>query len=599
MKKYIMLFISFLVFILPNNVSALSYEMITYDINVKINENRIADIKEEYNIYFIDNLSSFKRFLNKKLVTIRPNGTKRITTSLISNIKVFLNDNPVEFTFDNNIITTLQQHKKDTVEKYTISYSYDYGKDTGVGLDEIFIELINGQIDTNISSISFTIELPHNIDASKVKFLYNSDWNNGEVDYSIEGNFIKGFLNRNLKSKEKLSLYMELPEGYFAGATDNYNYLIWLLILVPLSTIIVAIIYYKKYKKGNITKIILNDEIPYNFNSAEIAYLYKGFLKEHDLLTILISLANNGYLKFIESDDGYKLDSINSFLIEKLKEYDGENAAEKLLFEKLFQDKDLIELKDIEYNLYDTLLEAKSSIDNTDNHEKLFFNKIMKDKRILSILIIISILAMNFNSIYLYTSNYFLVPVIVALMTFGIYILFAVDTKWLIKLIFGVLLIGISLYIGIMPLINDIRTLCLYLIGMVIIFLSSYIYKILPYRTLYGNEVYGRIHGFKITLEKMSISTMKEKLEVNPNYFYEMYPYIYIFENTDIWIDKAKNLVTEYPSWYSTKESFSLQNFQKFVKNMIFTVTQAMFKRQLTGQSKVHVEYHRTKTDEL
>ena len=599
MKKYIVLFISFLVFILPNNVSALSYEMITYDINVKINENRIADIKEEYNIYFIDNLSSFKRFLNKKLVTIRPNGTKRITTSLISNVKVFLNDNPVEFTFDNNIITTLQQHKKDTVEKYTISYSYDYGKDTGVGLDEIFIELINGQIDTNISSISFTIELPHNIDASKVKFLYNSDWNNGEVDYSIEGNFIKGFLNRNLKSKEKLSLYMELPEGYFAGATDNYNYLIWLLILVPLSTIIVAIIYYKKYKKGNITKIILNDEIPYNFNSAEIAYLYKGFLKEHDLLTILISLANNGYLKFIESDDGYKLDSINSFLIEKLKEYDGENAAEKLLFEKLFQDKDLIELKDIEYNLYDTLLEAKSSIDNTDNHEKLFFNKIMKDKRILSILIIISILAMNFNSIYLYTSNYFLVPVIVALMTFGIYILFVVDTKWLIKLIFGVLLIGISLYIGIMPLINDIRTLCLYLLGMIIIFLSSYIYKILPYRTLYGNEVYGRIHGFKITLEKMSISTMKEKLEVNPNYFYEMYPYIYIFENTDIWIDKAKNLVTEYPSWYSTKESFSLQNFQKFVKNMIFTVTQAMFKRQLTGQSKVHVEYHRTKTDEL
>ena len=150
-----------------------------------------------------------------------------------------------------------------------------------------------------------------------------------------------------------------------------------------------------------------------------------------------------------------------------------------------------------------------------------------------------------------------------------------------------------------MPLINDIRTLCLYLLGMIIIFLSSYIYKILPYRTLYGNEVYGRIHGFKITLEKMSISTMKEKLEVNPNYFYEMYPYIYIFENTDIWIDKAKNLVTEYPSWYSTKESFSLQNFQKFVKNMIFTVTQAMFKRQLTGQSKVHVEYHRTKTDEL
>lgn len=599
MKKYLLLIICFFMFSFIDNVSAISYEMITYNINVKINENRIADITEEYNIYFIDDLTSFERVLNNKLTTIRPNGTKRVTTSSISDIKVLLNGNPVSHELKNNIIKISNQHKRDTVEKYTVSYKYDYGKDTGVGLDEIFIELINGNFDTNISSINFNIEFPSDVDSSKVKFLYNSIWNNNEVNYSVVGNTINGFLGRNLKSNEKLSLYIEFPENYFIGASDNYNYWIWLIILIPIGTTIISFIYYKKYRKGNNVQIIENDNIPYDFNSSEIAYLYKGFLKEHDLITILISLANNGYLKFVESDDGYKLDSINSFSMQKLKEYDKDNAAEKLLFEKLFQDKDLIELKDIEYNLYETLMEAKSSIDNNDNHEKLFFKEIMKDKKILGLMVIISIIAMNFNSIYLFTSNYLLIPIMVAVMTFGIYILLVADTKLLIKIIFGILLIGISLYIGIMPLINDIRTLILYLIGMILVFLNSYIYKILPYRTLYGNEVYGRIHGFKISLEKMSISSIKEKMEQNPNYFYEMYPYVYVLENTDIWINKFENIVTEYPNWYSTKESFSLKNFQKFIKNMIFTVTQAMFKKQLTGQSSLHVEYHNIKKDEL
>ena len=72
MKKYIVLFVTFLIFV-PQCVNALSYEMITYDTNIKINENRVANIIEEYNVYFVEDLSSFQRTLNQKLTTIRPN----------------------------------------------------------------------------------------------------------------------------------------------------------------------------------------------------------------------------------------------------------------------------------------------------------------------------------------------------------------------------------------------------------------------------------------------------------------------------------------------------------------------------------------------
>ena len=599
MKKKGILFFLLVMICLPFHVKAASYEMITYYVDVSLHENRTADIQEEYNIYFVDNMSVFERKLDNKLLTMRPNGTKRVTNSNISNVKVLLDDKSVDYTMNNGVIVSNADHRRDTVEKYTISYTYDYGKDTGIGLDEIFLNLINGTINANISSIQFKIQLPKEMDTSKISFRYKNSWDNSAVEYQVNGNIITGFLNANLKSNETFGLYLEFPDNYFVGASDYYNYWIWALLIFPIATLALSILNFVKYGKGNKIPVVLEETVPYGFNSAEIAYLYKGYLKEHDLLTVLIALANKDYIHFIESDDGYKLDSINSFVIEKQKDYDGDNASEKLLFDKLFQEKDTITLKDIEYNLYDTLMETKSSIDNADNHEKIFFKTVKRDKKVLFAAIVISVLAMNFNSIYLFTSNYFLIPIIVGIMVFGIYILLFIDTKFLIKILFGILPIVFSLYIGIIPLINDSRTLILYLLGMLLIFVSSYIYKILPYRTIYGNEVYGRISGFKKSLESMSSSTLAEKQEINSNYFYDMYPYVYVLDDTSVWIRKASNSVKTYPNWYITKEEFSLDNFQKFVKNMIFTVTQAMFKKQLTGQSSVHVEYHRTKSEEL
>lgn len=367
------------------------------------------------------------------------------------------------------------------------------------------------------------------------------------------------------------------------------------LIVIPIISLVFSLFCYIKYRKGNRLIISDNIEIPYQYNSAEIAYLYKGYLKENDLLTILISLANRGYLKFIELDDGYKLGTNNSFLIEKVKDYDKDNAVEKIIFEKLFQSKNVVELKDIEYNFYNTLREAKNSIDNIDNKEKLFFKNVKRDKLILLFLIILSTFCINFNSIYLFTNNYLLIPIIVMIMLLGLYFIFISKINQILKLIIGIILIGIGLYFGIIPLINDISLLLVYIISIIIIIIVSYIYKIIPIRTIYGNKVLGIIMGFKKSLDNLDNSLLQKKIDEDSNYFYELYPYIYVFEKTNMWINKGSKLITEYPSWYQTHEEFSLINFEKFIKNMISLLTQAMFKKQLTGQSSVHVEYSKEK----
>ena len=101
----------------------------------------------------------------------------------------------------------------------------------------------------------------------------------------------------------------------------------------------------------------------------------------------------------------------------------------------------------------------------------------------------------------------------------------------------------------------------------------------------------GEMYGFKSGLLSLSDISLKEKLQENPNYYFEMLPYVQLFDITEQWYRKGKTVISSYPSWYVTKEEFSLQNLFKFMKNMIYLTTQAMFKRQLPGMSETHVEY--------
>lgn len=591
MKNKIFLVLLFLILI-PVNAKANSYEIVTYDLNLKINENRTANVKEEYNIYFMQN-EYFNRKIVNKLNIIRPDGSKKTEKTNVSNISVLVDNQDVNYEYKNNEILIYSENNTDDIKNFVISYLYDYGKDSGLGYDEVFVQILDGTIPANISSINFKIEFPKTIDLSKIKFLTNSKYNDSDITYNISDNVIYGTFNRTLNENESISMYANLPNNYFIGESYNFNYLTLLLLIAPLITITTGIYLYIKYRKNNKLQVILDDKIPYNFNSAEIAYLYKGYLKEHDLMTIFISLANDGYIRFKEIDDGYKLGTFNSFFIEKVKDYDLDNAVVKILFEKLFQDKNIIELKDIEYNLYDSLVDAKSAIDNEDNKNKLFFQKVGRDKKILQLLLFLSTLIMNFNSIYLFTGKYYLIPVIVIIMFLSLYILIEANTKLLIKIVLGLIPLLVTLYISLIPLISDYKTMIIYIFGMLLIFGGNYIYKTIPSRTIYGNEVLGRITGFKNSLEMLNSNELKEKLLLDPNYYYNMYPYIYVLDLTEKWNNKFSQLITKYPEWYTTKEEFSLDHFQNFVKNMIFTITQAMFKKQLTGQSSIHVEYHK------
>lgn len=595
MRKY-KLFIILVLFMFPALVKAESVEYTLFDSYIKVNQDRTLDITEEYKPYFIENTTSTTRVIGLNPSIIRPNKSRVYSSTLISDISSSIK---AKQTKKNNsqIINFNVNGLQDSVKDYTLNYKYNLGKDELRGKDELYYNIVN-DLDAPISNLTFTLEFPTNIENAKVYFAIDDKYNlnKDDISYEVKDNKITGALNILLSNNQSFSVYVELPDNYFKGATDNFNYSNYLYIIIPFICFLLVFLFYRKYGRGISLNIKRKDTIYNNFDSAEIGYLYKGKLEEMSLTSLVIYLATKGYLKIVEHDDGYKLGKDNTFHFIKLKDYDKNNAAQELLFNELFRDRDKTELKDIEYHFADTFKEARNMLDNEDNYKKLFFIGLKQIKIISAFLIVLSLVVNNVRSIYLVTNSYLLVVPIILAMIFGLYVVLVSNMTGLIKAIVGTIILTLSLYIGISPIIVQKHFLIIYIIESILIALMCLLFKKLSERTKFGTEVLGETYGLKYYLETITKEELKNKIEENPNYYYDMIPYACTLDSLESWIRSGKDIVTEAPSWYIPSSEFSLKNFEQFINNVLYTTSLVMMKQVYSESELVTYENRDIKT---
>ena len=589
------LYFCLLFLVMPIIGSASDIEITSFESSIKLNKNRTANIREDYELYFINNAKSFDRTLDTTLELIRKKESKSVLKTLVTDIKsdssYEIKDIEKEKTISLNIKGT-----KDTIGEANLSYTYDLGKENSRKYDEFYYNIISN-FDNVVSDISFEIILPDDVNIKDIDFLLNNEYSltTDDVTYDTEGNIITGYLNKMLNENDTFSIRLELPEGYFQNTRDNFNYFTYLFLILPFISLIVVTIYWFKYGKGNKAKRKFDLYPPNKFDSAEIGYLYKGKAEEADVISVIISLANKGYLQIEENDDGYKLGKDNSFNFIKLKNYKEKNAVQKILFKGIFKDREKSTLSDIEYTIMDRLMDAKSTLDNKNNKKKLFNININKVKLISMLLIILSVIVMTITPVKEMTNSYILVPVLSLTLIFGLAIIAVINTGIAPKIILGLIFVGGTNYLNIYSLIGQNKLLIIYIIGMTLILISTFIYTKLPVRTKFGNQKLGEVDGFRIELTTMNQNKLKEMLEQNSNYFYDMVPYAYVFGILDNWMNLGKGIITERPNWHLTvaNEKFDLRKETKFFKNVIFTTTQVMIKGLYNKTEASQLEFKR------
>lgn len=592
------------------------YFLNSYDIDIFVNENNTLNITEKIGAYFNINKHGIFRKIPLKNTVKRLDGTTSKNLAKITDIKV---NNEFSQSIEDGykVIKIGDPYSSVTGQQnYRISYLYNLGKDTGKGYDELYFNLIGDEWDTSIENITFSITMPKEFDKTKLGFSSGKrdSIDSSNVIYEVRGNQITGRTINKLDPGEALTIRLELPEDYFVGASYNFSYVGIISIVISIILLLIGYLIWRKYGKDEQVIETVEFYPPNDFNSLEVGFLYKGKADGQDVTSLLIYLANKGYIKISETKKKSLFSTVNDFKITKLKEYDGDNINEKLFLDGLFRPRTTISLfgkdEDIDnnnndnpdevtsYDLYDnfyiTTGRILNNINSKENKNKIFEKK-ASSKNILIVLMIIAIYCIiTIPPVMTYGQSGTLILAllfpgigfsVLFSMVFGekqtIYVngkptTSTIATK-LFGLVWGGMFGGIPWLGTVLPaLLVDYMYFIAYMVGLLCVLGLILCLKYLPKRTPYGNEMLGKLKGFKNFLETAEKSKLESMVMENPTYFYDILPYAYVLGVSDKWIKQFESISLQSPSWYDSPTAFSSVHFCTFLNNTMSSAQRSM-----------------------
>ncbi len=628
MKRVLVIVISFLfLFFLPIEAKAIDYDDINtygngeyaltgYKVDIVVNENNTFDITESITASFNVNKHGIFRKIPLRNEVVRLDGTKSRNRAKVSKIDV--NE---QFSLSNEagykVIKIGNPNYTLTGSKdYEISYLYNIGKDKSKDYDEFYFNIIGSEWDTTISNVEFKITMPKDFEQSALGFSSGPEGStdSSNITYEVVGNVISGNYNGVLKAGEALTVRLELPEGYFVGADNTNEFLLILLFGIPLICALISFVLWSKHGKDDQVIETVEFYPPEGFNSAEVGFLYKGRADKTDVVSLLIYLANKGYIKIEETEEKALFTSKKGFKIIKIKEYDGNNINEKVFLNGLFNVKkssmislsqlikqlkdpqpgvmeepvsptDLKEVtaSDLYNNFYIILNAIIKNLNDKKNKHKIF-EKATSGKSLLVILMIfislvtiMGIPTLEYGGVEELGITLFLVAFYIPF--YGV--IFGTKSPVATKVIGGgFIIIHSVLFFSTLPIreaiFDDPIFLMGFIVGIVGIIIMFACLKAMPKRTPYGNQILGKIKGFKNFLETVEKPKLEEMVMRDPTYFYDILPFTYVLGVSDKWINKFETIALQEPDWYHGNTAFNAATFGSFMASTMSSATSAM-----------------------
>lgn len=419
-------------------------------------------------------------------------------------------------------------------------------------------------------------------------------------------------------------------ESYNIEANESYNFFNeedkfpMAVILLCMAFVLIAGGLWVKYGKDDTIVEIVEFHPPKGYNSAEVGFLYEGAAETKSIISLLVYLANKGYLKIsgIESNGVFK--KTKSFRLTKLKEYDGNNEIEQIFFHGLFKDskvraihmdkakkimkeakkqgkkislsdalematdnysyKSSVTANDLYNNFYTTLNRIKMICNCTENKNKIFEKAARGKGKWLKLMLIIIFLFITEIPLLAYYGEGIVIVSIFALAFTGIGFNVLLDSvidsfinitkrvkitsTGIMGITMGGLFAGIPWIMFVLPALKGkLLYIIMYIVGLLSIAALKIFIKIMPKRTPYGKEMLGKIKGFRRFLETAEKSQLEALVNENPKYFYDILPYTYALGVSDVWMRQFETIALQAPDWYETDYSFNIHEFSHFMNH--------------------------------
>lgn len=425
------------------------------------------------------------------------------------------------------------------------------------GRQRFYLNLIGSQWEIPTEKVTFNIEFDRTIIGLTPRFFAGTAQNSTVVvpQLVITSHSIAGTFDQFLNPFEAFTIDMALPQGFFDfPPRRDYTYI---ALLLAIFTTLGLLLVYRKYGIDDPITEVVGWSPPQGLSSAMVGYVFDGFVDTKDILSLIIYWASHGYLTIEEIDK-------NTVKFTKLKDLDSGIKAEKMLFNDLFKNRNMVTTTQLKYTFAESITAAQTNIAAHFNHNpkmRLYSQKSVWFQYVFAFLCSLPLgVALGIS---VYQTTYAIEAMFYAAVIIVLYLVLhvlniilrrrSVSLRLVPRLVFTLLVLLFSVLLTMITLvIVSQHEGSLFVIGM-IGFLSTFNLWLnyrMDKRSQQGNAWIGEILGFKNFMEVAEKQRLEMLVRENPAYFYHILPYAYVLNVSDVWSKQFESIAIDAPTWY-------------------------------------------------
>ena len=587
-----------------------------YDVKITVGNNAVHHIEETIDVYFDGPHHGIVREIPVDYT--KYNGmTAHITNLSCSHDYNAETDNGY---YVMQIGSSSKTYRQESV-RFVISYDYDLGADKNEGYDELYLNVIGVDWECPIKNATFSLVIPYVTDAgyaSKEDF-YNQVYKNTHITSGSYGSGIsnvKAYLEQNsdgslrifgndydMGAYEGITIRIDLPEGWYKGARQPWDYRPIMRIVHPVVCILLlglAMLLWSIYGRDATPIIVARFKPPKDFSPLLVGYVADSTVDDKDVISMLFYWADEGLLSIEEKKgDKYeftKLKNIEDYAIES-----GKNIPklEVTLFNGFFKKCDVgdkITFKNLEKNnFYETIVKTKSQTRIYFSDERSLLDK--KSVRFSGLVALLSAIPVITGALRvgLYENGDGLITGLIIGAGLFLINLGAFDSlfkKWHLRKSNVAALIGsfipsvlvLGMLIGAEYMMHDELSILQNLLTVVgcagLAFFSSIIVR----RSKYGNEVFEETLGFREFIDKAEIDQLKMMIESDPDFYYRILSFAIVLGLENKWAKKFDGMIVQEPTWFTGLSPFDIYYLSRMSSRMTRAIPAAsMPKSSISG----------------
>lgn len=578
--------------------SSSSVTITRLDVNATVKENGQVDVFETFDMKFeYAGLHEVIRFIPYACYQYREidgKVQKSVCYAKISNITGSGEQNEQLNTYVDEITGYLTIGLKDRqgftqgeTRTFTIGYSYFMGNDKNKGFDDVYYNIVGTNSTCNIENVTFSVTLPEEVSEDKIQMYAGKAGSTASQDFVVSGNIISGSCAL-LRAGEGITFRAIFEDGYLKKVPMQVNTMQIVSIFLGLACIAIALVCFLVFRQRKDYPVPV-ELVPFDGLDPFVAdYMANGNISTKTISASVVCLANAGYLTIEDKGDKNIVFHKTQKDISELK-----NMSLKTVYNAIFtggvSDSEMSKLG----------ADFAESVGAIQNAEKIKQKTALYDQKAsskfnwakigyLALMFITALVVFKIpKSFFGYSTGLFsFVNALFALFLVydAVLCFFEQKNLWIYNLVSSILFVVFLAIAYARFNIALIDTAC---IGLVVLALISTLPVLVNVITKYnqaGAICKGRVLGFKNYIAMCEVSQIKMFVQENPNYYFDVLPYAYVFGLSKEWMDKFKDIEVKLPDWVvnsnGTIMDYVIFNsmFNNFNSKMATTIQTEKFK---------------------